>query len=301
MVTRLRRAPELGEIASERLAAHVEALWRIGLLRRRLRALGSVGGLFAAGAELVRRELGYERAVVLSVEAGVLRADTTDSLPDPDSDRLRRAVLADPVALEANSREAELIRLMRVWRPARADTPSVLAEALGLREFALAPIVVESRTLAVLLADRHHPPVDALDTAALSAFAEVVAGALEHVVLRARQRELADEVRNLTASTQALMREMLEAPVTLPAARGQRESFPLVSPVSPDSARLRRRLTEGEARIAALLVQGRSNREIAEELILSTETVKAAVARILRKLGVSNRVAAAALILRLSS
>jgi DNA-binding CsgD family transcriptional regulator len=47
-----------------------------------------------------------------------------------------------------------------------------------------------------------------------------------------------------------------------------------------------------------LLVQGRSNREIADELILSPETVKAHVARILRKLGASNRAEAVSLIFR---
>jgi DNA-binding NarL/FixJ family response regulator len=93
---------------------------------------------------------------------------------------------------------------------------------------------------------------------------------------------------------------MLEAPVTLPSSRRERETFPLAAPVSPHAGGLRRRLTESEARIAALLVTGRSNREIAAELFLSPETVKATVARILRKLGVSNRVAATTMIMQLS-
>jgi DNA-binding CsgD family transcriptional regulator len=284
----------------ERLIAHIDFLRRVGAVRRQLRRATTVGALFSGAADLACHELGFDRAVVLSVEAGMLRADTTDSIRNPDSDRLRRLVLAAPVQVRPDVHEAEMIRLMRASQSAAIGSASVVADALELRNYALAPVVVESRTLAILVVDRARPAVQELDIAVVGAFAEIIASALEHVVLRSRQRELVEDLQNLTASTQALMREMLQAPVMLPAAHGQRESFPFAGPVSGDSAPLRTRLTEGETRIAALLVQGRSNREIAEELILSTETVKANVARILRKLGVSNRVAAAAAILQLS-
>jgi len=281
--------------------AQLEFLRRIGTLRRRLRRADTVGALFATAAELVCCELGFERAVVLSVDGGTLRADTTDSLQNAASDRLRRAVLAAPVTLSPQVHEAELIRLMRPSQSAAVTNGSALAQALELRCYALAPLVVESRTLAILLADRTTPAIHGLHVAILGAFAELTAASLEYVILRARQRELVEELQNLTTSTQALMREAVQAPVMLPAAHGLRESFPIAGPVSGASASLRDLLTEGEARIAVLLVQGRSNREIAEELILSPETVKANVARILRKLGVNNRVAAAAAILQLSS
>jgi DNA-binding NarL/FixJ family response regulator len=272
----------------------------MGSHRRQLRSALSVGALFADAADLACRELGFERGVVLSVLSGALHADTTDSLRNPDGDRLRREVLASPVELRPEASEAELIRLMRASHSVRVTGSSVLAETLALRKYALAPIVVESRTLAILVLDRAKPEIDALETAAIGVYAEVIASTLEHVVLRARQRELGTELQSLTLSTQALMREMLKAPVTLPSSGGQREAFPATGPVSPEASALRQRLSEGESRVAALLVQGRSNREIAEELILSPETVKATVARILRKLGVSNRVAAATLIVQLS-
>ena len=138
-----------------------------------------------------------------------------------------------------------------------------------------------------------------MDNAEVVVFADVVAGALAHVVLRARQHELASELRHFTVSTQALMKETLEAPVMLPRSDGQRPAFPLAALITTASEDwLRERLTEAETRIASLLVQGRSNREIADELILSQETVKTRVARILRKLGASNRAEAAAIMLR---
>jgi DNA-binding NarL/FixJ family response regulator len=57
-------------------------------------------------------------------------------------------------------------------------------------------------------------------------------------------------------------------------------------------------LSDRERQIAARLVQGLTNKEIAEELFLSTETIKSYVARILRKLGARNRVQAAVLLAR---
>src|SRR3954466_9078975 len=57
-------------------------------------------------------------------------------------------------------------------------------------------------------------------------------------------------------------------------------------------------LSEREHQIAALLVDGFTNKEIAEQLFLSTETIKSYVARILRKLGARNRVQAAVLLVR---
>jgi DNA-binding CsgD family transcriptional regulator/tetratricopeptide (TPR) repeat protein len=51
-----------------------------------------------------------------------------------------------------------------------------------------------------------------------------------------------------------------------------------------------RGLTEREREVAALIAQGRSNREIAHALVLTTKTVEAHVTRILNKLGVESRV-----------
>jgi DNA-binding NarL/FixJ family response regulator len=52
-------------------------------------------------------------------------------------------------------------------------------------------------------------------------------------------------------------------------------------------------LTRREHEILALLPEGRSNRSIAQNLFLSEKTVKAHLAAIFRKLGVTNRTQAA--------
>lgn len=52
-------------------------------------------------------------------------------------------------------------------------------------------------------------------------------------------------------------------------------------------------LTQREQDILALLAEGRSNRDIAQKLFLSEKTVKAHLAAVFRKLGVTNRTQAA--------
>jgi DNA-binding NarL/FixJ family response regulator len=64
---------------------------------------------------------------------------------------------------------------------------------------------------------------------------------------------------------------------------------------------LRELFTRRELNIVAQMVDGRSNREIAAELQISPETVKTYVARVMRKLGASNRADAAVRFLRLTS
>ena len=67
-----------------------------------------------------------------------------------------------------------------------------------------------------------------------------------------------------------------------------------VEPLAPD----RFGLTSREKEVLALLTEGRSNGDIAKALFMSTKTASVHVSSILRKLGVSNRVEAAALVHR---
>ena len=59
-------------------------------------------------------------------------------------------------------------------------------------------------------------------------------------------------------------------------------------------------LTAREAEVLALVASGRTNREIAAELVISVKTANVHVSNILRKLGAPNRMEAAAIAHRLS-
>ena len=64
-------------------------------------------------------------------------------------------------------------------------------------------------------------------------------------------------------------------------------------PERPEGRRRRDALTRRELDVLRLLAQGRSNKEIATELVLSVRTVESHVASIYAKIGVSGRTARA--------
>jgi DNA-binding NarL/FixJ family response regulator len=73
------------------------------------------------------------------------------------------------------------------------------------------------------------------------------------------------------------------------------EQFARASPPSGASAAALEELTPREMEVLVLIARGRSNREIASELVLSEATVKTHVKRVLAKLGVRDRVHAVVL------
>ncbi|MEW5726504.1 MAG: LuxR C-terminal-related transcriptional regulator [Pseudomonadota bacterium] len=60
-------------------------------------------------------------------------------------------------------------------------------------------------------------------------------------------------------------------------------------PVHPSAVPQQTVLTSKQLRVLSLLTRGKSNKQIAKELELSPNTVKAHVSEILRRLGVSTR------------
>jgi LuxR family transcriptional regulator, regulator of acetate metabolism len=284
-----------------------ERLRELMALQRRLRGVETIAELLTVACDWAPQWCGFTRALIVSVDGDRLNPSLLAALSDPASDALRRRVLADPVTLSQDSAEAELIRQSESHRPARAVGPSVLQSALGLEQLAFGAVMPEDKVLALLMVERAEPAVSEQDRDVVQFFAHMLGLSLERVFLRSRMRELATELRHMTASSLAVMREALESPVALPADYGAGPVFANPYPVGEQPA-LRSRagglaelLTARELQIAEQMVGGRSNREIAAELHLSPETIKGYVARVLRKLGASNRVDAVSRYLRLAA
>jgi DNA-binding NarL/FixJ family response regulator len=117
-----------------------------------------------------------------------------------------------------------------------------------------------------------------------------------------RQHEVAK--RNWATAVQAY-RTALVAYRRLVETRAQRQAMPLMPPLvtvvppvdwSPSNAHLEV-LTRRERDVAWLIARGRSNQQIANELVLTRGTVANHVAHILQKLGVTNRTQVAAAVL----
>jgi len=273
----------------------------LALAERRLHSSESVPDLLRDACEAAAEWCGFARGLILALEEGRLSASLLGALADPGSDALRRRALSKQIALLPGTAEAEFIRHAEGGRGGSSTGRSVLEAELGLKEFALGAVVPEERVLALLVLDRDGPPVGTADHDAAQFFAHLIGLAVERLFLRTRMRELALELRHLTASAQAAMKEALESPVALPTDYGTGPVFTAVYPAAHASDRLQELLTPRELQIANRLVAGRSNREIASELHLSPETIKGYVARVLRKLGASNRADAVSRYLRRSS
>lgn len=280
-------------MADHPLARYADLLQRLPALHDGLRLARDVGDLLSRGTALACAEGGFERGVVVGVRDGRLTADASDVLAEPASDELRRQILAAPPQLRPGTVEAELVRRPMTYTQPSGDLPSILGSDFGLANPAFGIIAPEGSTVGLLVVDRGEPVDDAARAVTLL-MGRMLSVVLEHVVMRARVAELSAELRYLTVTAQALATEAFQGPIQLPVHGRHLPAFRTVEGTGAAATeRARSQLTEREIAIAGLLAQGRSNREIAENLYLSPETVKDHVARIIRKLGVSNRVEAA--------
>lgn len=274
---------------------------QLAALQQRLQLCEDVGQLLARACDEARAFCGFDRAIIAQLDGRQLTTTGLDALADPASDLLRRRLLAEPIALPADSVEIQRIRRRQGDRPGRPRAASVLQQALALDHYALGMIAPQWRVLAILAVDRAERPVDALDERSVELFAHLAGLALQTAVLETRLRELSREVHYMTASTRALAREAIETPIGLPSNHGQGLVFASVSPLAPaPSDRVRDLLSQREIEVMDLIVEGRSNREIGAALCLSAETVKTHVAHLLRKLAASNRAEATSRYLRLT-
>jgi NarL family two-component system response regulator LiaR len=108
------------------------------------------------------------------------------------------------------------------------------------------------------------------------------AGAIGYLLKNVSATELVSAIRSAHAKRMTLSSEAAQALV-------QSTSQPV--PASDD-------LTERERDVLRLMVEGLSNAEIAERLVVSPSTVKFHIANIFSKLGVDNRVSAVSLALQ---
>lgn len=115
----------------------------------------------------------------------------------------------------------------------------------------------------------------------------VIAGARGYVLKDVRGADIVDSVRRV-AGGESLLDPAAEQRARERLRRG-----------SEEDARLRD-LTPQEHRILALLAEGRTNRQIAEEMYLAEKTVKNYVSNLLSKMGMSRRTEAAVYAARLS-
>ena len=116
----------------------------------------------------------------------------------------------------------------------------------------------------------------------------VVAGAAGYVLKRVRGVDIVDAVRRVAGGASLIT--PAEAERAAARIRGAAEQDQRLSDLTPQ-----------ERRIADLLAEGRTNRQIAADMLLSERTVKNYVSNLLSKLGMSHRTEAAVFAVRMQS
>lgn len=299
------------ELADGRLRRRLAVFTRINRALARLREAGSVRAMIERAPREAAGACGFDRVVVYRVDGGELVAESFFVGEDGAlARRLLEFSRAHPAQLREQILESEMVRrrMPMVVHDAQnhPHTYKPLVSAYGTSSYVAAPIMPEGRVIGFVHGDKGlaHPgdpaAVDDFDRDALWAFAEGLGYAIERAQLLERLHAQGRQVRRLIAQTEQVVTDFLNAKVELasslpeetPAARAAAALF-----AEPSSA-LERALSRRELEVLELVAGGATNPQIAEQLVISEDTAKSHVGRILRKLGASNRVEAAGIFLQ---
>jgi DNA-binding CsgD family transcriptional regulator len=251
---------------------------------RRMKKAGSLQGLGRQACTELCDALGFDRALLSFVEDdGFVVEESDHSLGGPTVIRRRGCVA-----------EGLCIRLRDTIRTNEDEVPAApgYGDLLGSVDYLVAPVIAESRVVALLHVSRSSEgglsarDIDVLDTFA-SAYSLLHARMLNTERVQQQRTSIARAAARLTEEADRIA----AAAISLDVEYDDRVEPPTIA---PDSA-LAAALSDRERQVFERLVVGASNAEIADELVITVETVKTHVKRILRKIGAINRSEAIAL------
>lgn len=296
--------------AERRLRRRLDTLAAVHGSLTRLREMRTAEAMIAHAPRAVCEACGFDRAVLYRVRGDELVAESFHVVGDPDTAaKLLEFSRAQPLRMEQGNRELEMIRrripmaIHDVMTDPHGFHPQ--AEVYDVHSYVAAPILPEGKVIGFVHADHRHKPrrVDEFDRDAIWAFAEGLGFAIERARLTERLRAQGEELQELLRRAQAVVGEYLEAEVEIVTAGGDgsaatRTAEALIAGRASNNSELDALLSRREREVLAFLARGCSNAQIAAQLVIADETAKTHVKRILRKLGVNNRVEAAAMWLR---
>jgi DNA-binding CsgD family transcriptional regulator len=251
---------------------------------RRMKKAGSLQGLGRQACTELCEALGFENALLSFVEEdGFVVEESDHGLGGPTVIPRRQC-----------APERNCIRFRDTIRTDETELPATAGyrELLGSVRYLVAPVIAESRVVALLhvsrgseggLSDRD---IDVLDTFA-SAYSLLHERMLNTERVQQQRTSIARAAARLTEEADRIA----AAAISLDVEYDNRVEPPTIA---PDSA-LAAALSDRERQVFERLVLGASNAEIADELVITVETVKTHVKRILRKIGAINRSEAIAL------
>lgn len=293
--------------ADAQLRDRLNVLDRVQKALSYLRRMPSAEAIIAAAPRQACEACGFDRAVLYRLRGNELLAESFWVNGDPlAASRLLAFSREHPAELTSRVLETDMIRGRKPMAIQHAiGNPRVVTEfveAYDTHSYVAAPIMPEGRVIGFLHADHRLKPrrVDEFDRDSLWAFAEGFGYVVERAQLADRLRAQGAELRRLLQRTDAVVAEYLDAEVELvsgdSAGAGASSATTAILP-SVENA-ITGRLSKRELEVLALLGTGASNAHIAARLVITEDTAKSHVKRILRKLGAANRVEAATIWLK---
>ncbi|MDY6995474.1 MAG: LuxR C-terminal-related transcriptional regulator [Actinomycetota bacterium] len=300
------------------LSALERELTEDGARRRTLALLGVQEGLsklryvddVATIVDRAPREMvescGFDRAVLFRVHDGTMVMESAYFGEDCEG--------AEKMVAFAQSVAPPLDHMLLETQMIRRHAPALVSDARNdprvnkpIIDFSLthsyvaAPIMPTGKVIGFLHADRLYSgrTVDEIDRDTVWAFAEGFGYAYERTVLLERMRRQHAEVRQALASADEAVRALQDADLDLRKIEPVERS-PAAQSLADISTRVLSMLTRREVEVLRLMAAGRTNQQIADELVISAGTVKSHVKRVLRKLHATNRAEAASAYVRLA-
>ncbi|WP_099024513.1 LuxR C-terminal-related transcriptional regulator [Mycolicibacterium palauense] len=283
------------------------ALLRVQEGLSKLRAVGAVDAIVDRAPRELVESCGFDRAVLFRVHEGRMVMEAA-YFGDDTSGAEKMVAFAKSVAppLDHMLLETEMIRrhAPAIVCDARND-PRVNRPIIDFsltHSYVAAPVMPTGKVIGFLHADRLYSgqTVDEIDRDTVWAFAEGFGYAFERTVLLERMRRQQAEVRRALATAEEAARALQDADLDLAKVEPS-EQLPAARSLADPESRMRAVLTRREVEVLRLMAAGRTNQQIAAELVISTGTVKSHVKRVLRKLHATNRAEAASTYVRLAS
>jgi DNA-binding CsgD family transcriptional regulator len=250
---------------------------------RRMKKAGSLQGLARQARIELCDVLGFDRALLSLVQDDGFIIEDSDQTHSGSTVIRRRGCVA----------ERQCIRLHDTIRANSGDVPPSLAyeDLLGSADYLVAPVIAVSRVVALLHVSRSDGGISAQDVDLLETFASTYSLLHERMLNTERVQQQRTSIARAAARLTEDADRIAAAAISLDVEYDNRAEPPTIA---PDSA-LAATLSDRERQVFERLVLGASNAEIADELVITVETAKTHVKRILRKIGAINRSEAIAL------
>ena len=251
---------------------------------RRMKKAGSLQGLGRQACTELCDVLGFDNALLSFVEDDGFVVEESDHGIGGPTVIARRGCVP----------ERHCIRLRDTIRTNESDMPAApgYRELLGSVQYLVAPIIAESRVVALLhVSRRSEGGVSVRDLDVLDTFASAYSLLHERMLNTERVQQQRTSIAHAAARLTEAADRIAAAAISLDVEYDNRVEVPTIAPDSGLAATL----SDRERQVFERLVLGASNAEIADELVITVETVKTHVKRILRKIGAINRSEAIAL------